>query len=263
MNIYSWNVLYENKTFDDVYTFIQELDFDVLALQEVPEHFLEKLRTLPFELCESYDWVHRDATGKEVPIYVVIISKFPILETLTIPFPEELYKPENQLPRAQLFRKIMGWSTFFRSKTALRVSLDVDGTNVHVYSTHLSVLRPQDRKVEFETIAKNIQPDTPSIICGDLNVFESPQANLMNWLMGGSILDMLLLKRERRWFEKRFKELRFQNPLRRKKTHPIAWSQIDHILVPEEILVQKKGIVRKTYGSDHNPVMVSVELKKK
>ena len=184
----------------------------------------------------------------------------PVFDTHIIRFPEELYETENQLPRAQLFRKLMGWSTFFRSKTALRISLDVRGKAVHLYSIHLSVLRPHDRKIEFETVVKNLDPNALSILCGDFNVFESPQANLLNVLMGGSFGDFVYLKRERNWFEKRFKELGFVNPLRRKKTHPVAWSQIDHILVPENTPVLEKRIIKETHGSDHNPVMVSVEL---
>ena len=53
MRIYSWNVLYENKTFEDVYTYLQKLDFDVIALQEVPQDFLDKLKTLPYAVHES------------------------------------------------------------------------------------------------------------------------------------------------------------------------------------------------------------------
>ncbi len=64
--------------------------------------------------------------------------------------------------------------------------------------------------------------------------------------------------RERKQAEARFRDVRLKNPLRGRVTHGFSRSQLDHILVPEDVKVLRAEVVRKTYGSDHHPVLVEV-----
>src|SRR3989344_1419848 len=162
MKVYSWNIFFRNTDFDRAFRFIEQLDFDVLCLQEVPESFLERLSKL----------------------------------------------------------------------------------NVHVASAP-------------DVDMREIAPSSPTIVCGDFNILDTPLVSPFNWLLGGRVSDALRWRRERREIESRFAATGFVNPLRGRYTH-IFGAQLDHILVSPEFSVISAKVERRWIGSDHYPV--SVEL---
>ena len=263
MRIYSWNILFENKQFDVALRFIQTLDFDVLALQEVPEEFLAQLKSLPFQIAYGPDTrrVRTNEAGKRMD-YLVILSKHEITRSEGILFPSEWYQRSAAL-QARITAHLMGWLLPYGGKGALRVELLLpQDSKMQVFCAHLAIVfsTSTHRLKEFEYMMENRNPDLPIIFCADMNILELPHITLLNWLGGGKLLHWLLWWRERNAFKKLFKKYGLKNPLKGGITHPIALSQIDHILVPEQFPVVSKKILKTKHGSDHNPVMVEVKL---
>jgi len=262
MKIYSWNVLYSNVHPERVMAFTQDLDFDVLALQEVPSWLLEKLSELPFHLAQSIDTIKTDSTGKEISMYLVVISRTPIRTSQSIPLPSEWYTKSTAL-RVRITGRMLSWHAPSKGKTALLAVLQNNqGEEIQVFCTHLTLMyaTPALRLKEFDYMMQYVKKEIPLVVCGDLNTLELPHITLLNWLAGGTVSDWLFFKRERRMLMKRLQRYGLQNPLRGRITHPIAFSQIDHILIPSSCRVAQFKVLKDTRGSDHAPVMVEADL---
>lgn len=261
MKVYSWNVLFENKRFGAALDFIRHLDFDVLALQEVPERFLAELRALPYPLAASPDWDFVDTKGNRTTQYLVLLSRYPITGSETVPSPDEWYRAPSSLNR--LLLSLIGWRKPYRNKTALIATVaPSDGKPFEVACLHLSVAfsYPALRYREFDSAMGRMTPGVPHIVCGDFNILEWPHLSIASWLSGGGFGDVAFWRREREAFERKFKKLGLQNPLRGKITHPIALSQLDHVLVPRGARVIAQKVIAATSGSDHHPVMVEIRI---
>jgi endonuclease/exonuclease/phosphatase family metal-dependent hydrolase len=256
MKVYSWNMFCFNTRQNAAYDFIRGADFDVFCLQEVPETFLARLKELPYHLAFAPDSVMLVAPQKTMTHYAVILSRFPLSDSGPIRFP----KAASPL-RARLLTKAMkpfGWRKN-AGKGSVWADTDVPGIGrVRFFSLHLSLSSPTRRREEIELIAKDLPPDIPAILAGDFNVIEHALVQSLNWFLGSSIRESHPFHRERKYLEERFAHYKFKNPLRGKVTHGFSRSQLDHILVPEGFTVTDASVIRKTYGSDHRPVFVSV-----
>lgn len=257
MKIYSWNMLYRNPDQDRAFSFIKDLDFDVLCLQEVPEPFLERLKTLPHALAFSIDSDRLEAAGKTMHTYCVLLSRYTITKSGDVRFP-----PLHRVFRTRLFIWFMhpwGWQKI-SNRRSLFVDIDIAGSGrIRVFCLHLTLSHPERILREF-TIATELRDRSiPTLMCGDLNILESAHVTILNWLLGGRFLDILAWRNTRRAFQKRFAVLGLQNPLRGKRTQAIARSQLDHILVPTTFRIKKAEVLPDRVGSDHNPVFVECE----
>lgn len=257
MKIVSWNLYFRNADFERAYRFVESLEFDVLCLQEVPEHFLERLEALPYEIRWSVD-VDRLFKRGTVRNYLVILSKHPIGGTKTFAF------DVPHIPwRTEAFRYVMrpfGWSKI-EGRTALiaDIMLPQYVNPVRIACLHLLLARPSVRYAEFERTMEHMGEASEKILCGDFNIIESPKVSLINWAHGGTVLDTLLWNRERAMLQKRFAHYRLVNPHRNVSTHPFARSQLDHILVSGHVRIKNAEVLEDNAGSDHLPIRVELQ----
>ncbi|MFA6415096.1 MAG: endonuclease/exonuclease/phosphatase family protein [Candidatus Paceibacterota bacterium] len=256
MKIYSWNMLYRNKELDRALAFIAASDFDLFCLQEVSETFLKRLQTLPYSIAFRTD-VEKLLPEGAVPMFNVLLSRYPITAQGEIPFPE--YWPLLPL-RTRLFVHLMP-SRFFtqiRNRGGLYVDVTVGGVSVRVFNLHLILAQPLWRSREFELAMTKRSASQPTIVCGDFNILEKRHITPLNWILGGSVSDALLHNRERTHIEKRFVEHQLQNPLSSKMTHTLSRSQLDHILVSNSFVVKNAAVLPDRIGSDHHPIRVEI-----
>ncbi|MDP2651840.1 MAG: endonuclease/exonuclease/phosphatase family protein [bacterium] len=255
MKICSWNMLFNNRELDRAFQFISESDFDIFCLQEVPEEFLERLKTLPFSLAYTTD-VERFVPNP-VPIYLVTLSRHSITQQERIPLPDYW----ALLPlRTRIFVRLMRPFHFaqIRNRGDLCVDVTIRGIPVRVFNLHLILAQPAWRLKEFETAMAERDHTRQTIVCGDFNILEKPHITPLNWFLGGHVSDALLYKRERTTIEKRFVEHKLTNVLNGKITHPLSRSQLDHILVSHSFAIKNAEVLPDRIGSDHHPICVEV-----
>lgn len=257
MIIYSWNMLYRNKELDRAFNFIAESDFDIFCLQEVPEEFLARLKTLPCHLDVRSD-VERLFTGGVVHNFLVILSKFPIVGRGEIPYSD--YWP-ILLFRTRLFVKLLKPFHFSKitNRGGLFVDVQIQNKVMRIFNIHLILAQPAWRLREFEMAMFRRVQGQPTIVCGDFNVLEARRVTSLNWMFGGKISDALFHTRERTTIEKRFVAHELHNPLRGSITHPFSRSQLDHILVSNSFSITKAEVLPDRFGSDHHPIRVEID----
>lgn len=263
VTIASWNMWCFNEHLDEAFSFIQNLECDVLCLQEVPEAFLARLRTLPFHLAESVDsaWYEQEGkTWRETRrYYLVILSKHPISA-------HRSYAVMERPPRAvrtSIFQFVMHylghWSRgVARDRTILSADLAFGTQTMRLFSLHLDLVTPALRQKQFEQVRKHLYPTYANIICGDFNILDSWRMKPLNWFLGGPLAQALPWYDERGRIEKSFADAGLKNTLRGLITHRVAHSQLDHILVPASAQVIDRRVIRETHGSDHCPVTATV-----
>lgn len=253
MIIYSWNMLFRNKSLDEAFAFISGADFDVMCLQEVPEAFLERLRALPYHLVTAVD--NKRLTPPLGNVYLVLLSRHPVKSHGTFDFPD--YWPILPL-RTRLFVRLMrpfGWARI-RGRQGLYADIEAPQGVVRIFDLHIINGTIEKRLGEFERAMQYHDAALPTVVCGDLNTIGSPRVALINWLHGGSFSEVFGYPRERLAIERHFIELGFENIFRGRSTHSFAESQFDHILVSKHFPIAAAEIVRECYGSDHHPLRV-------
>lgn len=258
MKIYSWNMLFRNQELDRAFDFIEETEFDIFCLQEVPEGFLRRLQKLPYFIAYRID-VERIVDDDVHPHYVVILSKHPIAAQGEIPLPDY----QELLPlRSRAFIRLMKPFGFakIRNRGAIYADIRVPSIprTVRVFNLHLILARPEWRLKEFETAMAERDPSRPTIVCGDFNTIESAHISGLNWILGGRAHEAFLYTRERTQLEERFVAHELQNVLRDNVTHPLSRSQLDHILVSHSFSIQEASVVPDRIGSDHHPIRAEV-----
>lgn len=256
MRIYSWNMLYRNKELDRAFAFIEESDFDIFCLQEVPEEFLKRLQTLPCSIAFRVDVERLFKEGAQQN-FVVTLSKHPIQAQGEIPFPEYWHL----LPlRTRLFVHLMPARIFskIRDRGGLYTDVAIGGASVRVFNLHLILAHPTWRLKEFEAAMLERDPSRPTIVCGDFNTLEAQHITPLNWILGGRLSDVLLRTRERTHIERRFVEHALTNPLAGSITHRLSRSQLDHILVSHSFSIKNAEVLPDSVGSDHHPIRVEI-----
>ena len=259
MKIYSWNMLYRNLEQDRALEYIKNLDFDALCLQEVPENFLERLKTLPYHLVHALDVVFtktRRRNKEETRLYHVILSRHVITASDTFEF-LPLVLPYRTHLLVLLKEGIRGT---LDKRGALYADIKLDKGLIRVFSLHLTLSSPSDRAREFGIIQNFLPKGFPAILAGDFNIVEHPLTKPFHWFFGASLAESSPWHDERSEVERRFWGWGLQNPLKGKITLGVSLSQLDHILVPQDAHVLQAEVVKDTYGSDHNPVFVEVVL---
>lgn len=257
MIIYSWNILFSNRSLEKAFAFIRDADADIFCLQEVPEAFVERLRTLPYAVASVQETERIDADGRRIRQELVVLSRYPLQNIQKI----ELPRREMQFgKRSRFFARLMvwifGWALGTGERNALVVDVTTPTGSLHIYNLHLSLTNPAWRLEEFEHALQARDPKTPTIVCGDFNVLETPHITLLNWMFGGKFSDIFRNRRERTHIEKQFVAHELKNPLRGKRTQTLSRSQLDHILIPHTLSIRNARVLTDRMGSDHHPISV-------
>lgn len=267
VRILSWNVLISNKRLEEALNFLKASNADIICLQEVSNEFLGMLRSLTeYSLISGIDTIFvtnswRPRAG-ETRVNLVILSKFPLDGYASFKY-EEL--PLQKKVRTEIFHLALYMTGVWiggrnRDRSVLSADIRVDNRKVRVFSVHLSLHTPQIRETEFGVVRQNLLSDGINIVAGDLNILEAPWIKVWNWLQGGRIQDSLPWVSEREKMERKFKESGLSNHLIGKVTCPISGSQLDHILVPEDLSVSGVSVFKNRYGSDHNPIFLDLKI---
>jgi endonuclease/exonuclease/phosphatase family metal-dependent hydrolase len=255
MKIYSWNVLCFNRKVSEVCDFIENLDFDVLCLQEVTNEMLARIQRMPFHNAYHLDVLRLFSKNNQEKNYVVILSRHEFLGTGTMQFPN---LPLRAHTRAFIgFMSIFKWS-WITERGAIYVDVKINEKKIRIFSVHLTLSGPGNRADEFALLAKHLPINHSSLVCGDFNVIEYGPLKILNFLLGSPLRESTPWYPERKLFEERFKNLQLHNPLRGMVTHKFSRSQLDHILVSDEITVKNAWVVPDRHGSDHQPVGVEI-----
>jgi endonuclease/exonuclease/phosphatase family metal-dependent hydrolase len=260
-----------NRKLDDAFEFIKTLDFDIMCLQEVPEEFATRLRTLPFFIAESNEstWEEKikGILGTQ-HVSLVILSKHKMVSHRAYPVVARISKSH----RADFFRWFMKYAAHWRAgeltdRTMLSADIEVlpaSGTEaaqlIRIFNVHLQLLTPEIRQAEFQQVREHLQPPPPTIVCGDFNILDSWRIKPLNWLLSGPLTQAFPWYSERKHIEKTFRESGLKNIFRKVVTHRISNSQLDHILVPLDTEVLDRHVVKKTRGSDHRPIITTIKL---
>lgn len=258
MTIYSWNMLFRNKRLAEALAFVRESDADIFCLQEVPGEFLEELKKLPCHVAAAPE-VDRLYAGVRSTQYVVILSRFPIKRHGRVPLPYwEPHLPWRARFVVCLFVQLRIWALGVGNRHAVYADLETPRGAVRVFNIHLPLATPAWREEEFELAMAELDPAVPAIVCGDFNTLEKPHVTPLSWLLGGTLGDMLLARRERSRVEALFAEHGFANPLRGARTQVLSQSQLDHILVSPHFSTTTTSVLPERCGSDHHPIRVEV-----
>ncbi|HEY4501143.1 MAG TPA: endonuclease/exonuclease/phosphatase family protein [Candidatus Paceibacterota bacterium] len=250
-------MLFRNRELDRAFEFIANSDFDIFCLQEVPETFLVRLKTLHFSTASRID-VERIHGTDVARMFNVILSLHPISNSGEIPFPEYWHL----LPlRTRIFVYLMPWHFFskIRNRGGLYVDVTVGGKSIRVMNLHLILAKPAWRLKEFELAMAERDLSRPTIVCGDFNTIEAPHISILNWILGGKVSDAFFHQRERTNINKHFVQHELVNALAGSITHQLSRSQLDHILVSHSFTIKNAEVLPDRFGSDHHPIRVEIE----
>ncbi len=259
MKVYSWNMYFNNADIDRAFDFISKLDFDVLCLQEVPTHFVDRLRTLsvPMDVAVEMDQVY---AGTASTRHLVILSRYPIVrrQHIALPYRERMLKW-----RAYLFVRLMVllrlWGLGVGNRHSQFVDITMGGNVVRVFNIHLPLATTHWRAEELETALIHRDRTMPTIVCGDFNILEHPIIAPLAWFLGDTVRDAARFRQERLRIQKRFVEHELTNLLRGKRTHALSRSQLDHILVSHHFSIVDADVLPDAVGSDHQPIFAEVK----
>lgn len=258
MKIYSWNVYCYNREIPQVAAYIASLDFDLLCLQEVTPTLLLALKNMPYHLAYHVDVIRLFKQGRTEENYVAILSKHPFVHTGTLQFFDFPFPFHTRL--FIMVMSLFRWS-FVTERGAIYADIAYGTTQLRIFSVHLTLWGATNRAQEFEAVVGHIEPNQPTVIGGDFNVIEFGPMKILNWLLGAPLKEGMPWYPERDLFEDRFKEAGFLNPLRGRITHQASRSQLDHILITKDLAATDVNVIRKTHGSDHRPVSVTIEAR--
>ncbi len=235
--------------------YIREADFDVLCLQEVTPALLEELKKMPFHLTYHVDVLRLFGKGRSEYNYVALLSKIPFEHTGTLQF---LDFPFPAHTRAFVtFMSLFKWS-FVTERGAVYADIRRGTEVVRIFSVHFTLWGPGNRQKEFDAVVGHMQPGVPSVVCGDFNIIEYPPLKVLNWLLGSTLTEAMPWYPERDIIEEKFAEAGMKNPLRSLTTHPFSRSQLDHILVSADVVVEGVSVETERHGSDH--CLIAAEL---
>lgn len=250
---------FNNRELDRAFEFISHADFDIFCLQEVPEKFLEQLKTLPCHIAFAPD-ISQQFRKTISTAYLVILSRYQIQNTVVRELPSHSFIPSV---RGRLFCRFMYgiglWSKWLSNRHWIETKIAVPELGVIIFcNLRLPLTSINGRAEEFETILVNRDQNYPTIVCGDFNILEAPHITTLNWLLGGRLHDSLFYRSERNHFEKRFIAYKLINALRGKITHNLSRSQLDHILVSNSFSIKNAEVIPNNFGSDHHPIRVEI-----
>lgn len=252
MRIITWNVRAANKKIMKLIDHALSHEPDVLCLQEVPHTRLSDIEQLGYHVIRSRDFVGKKKESKNS--YTCILTKHrPIHHKIAT-----LHKTTRQ----SLMTRVM--YSFIRQITEIHnapiVSIRYKHHILQIASTRVScAISMKDRLASIVSLANELDPTVPAIVCGDLNIMDPKLLNILSgWTRGFTLKGYFL--NERKEFERIISSLGLTNIFKNQSTFLTKFPrfQFDHILVPQEAQVIHQHIGKKLFGSDHRMLLVDI-----
>ncbi|MDD2430120.1 MAG: endonuclease/exonuclease/phosphatase family protein [Firmicutes bacterium] len=234
-----------NFDLDKVAAVISEQDPDIIALQEVDrlrsrsgyaDQVGELAEKLGMYWAYSPSYFDVETTHGRGMYGNAILSKYPIVSQ----YPHTLYR------RGKLEPGEANW--VIEKRSILETKIDVNGTTVHVYSTHLSTTQDQREHQTAEITTLLSQTRGPKILMGDFNA-EPDDPEMKN-----------ILRRYRDVLDAK------ETPSHLRATYPNGSKStiaIDYILLSREWEIKDASVIVEESGaSDHNPIVATITLAK-
>jgi endonuclease/exonuclease/phosphatase family metal-dependent hydrolase len=219
---------------DRIASVVRSADVDVAGLQEVDRHWSERSNFV-----DQATWL-ADSLGMHV-VFGANLDRDPV-------YPGE---PRRQYGTAILTRRpILEWQNTFlprfdgsEQRGLLEALIDVDGVPLRIYNTHLQHDSSVERVAQVEAIGDIMgTPDESVVLVGDINAAPtSPEVE--------ALLDDLSDAWDSAGVGDGF-------------TYSTSSPRIrsDYVLTSEEVIVRTAVVITSSVGSDHLPVVASLQL---
>ncbi len=240
LRVMTYNIQYGNEGLDSVIATIRAQNPDIVGLQEVDVHWMERSRFvdqaallakglgMEFRFAHIYRIPNADASKPPREFGVGVLSKYPIVSFTN----HEIMRHSTQVPNAAP-SPLPGF---------LEASIDVKGRRVRVFNVHLDFRR--DPAVRTRQVADMISVmgdmNTPTLVLGDMNA--PPNAP--------EVQPLFQLIRDT-WQYSQGPGL--TGPARNPR------GKIDYVLASNHFSV-KKTWVPQVYSSDHFPVVADLTM---
>jgi len=249
MRLINWNISIHNWNIEKALKNILSHTPDILCIQELPERGIDYLKKIPgYELVYCFD----NKTDKiSRTAFLAILTRYKILTTGTYDYGQYALTP--------LMEKLFGG----KQGKSLYVDVDINGKVRRIHTLHLTwPVRPGIRIAEFSRFLDVAKPGNTELVCGDLNTFGKFKNNFLAYFLFGYNRQDLFTN-EKNIFKDFFQKFEWQNPFEGTVSPTWPWrfsrAQLDYILVPQNMIVKNKLLLKKSYGSDHHPQMVDLE----
>lgn len=244
MRVASWNVLNTNNDTARLRRFVETVDADVIALQELTPAHIAALRNLRVgHLYLAEDFAERGETS-----FLGILSRTPALHIRALD-----HNPGRNTSDSLLGNR-MQWIECLQSQS---VVVATGLGPVCVVNLHLScAVSPQQRKTELQATAPHFSGVEKVVVCGDFNSFARPWLNpLIGWALG-------FRPRDRGCDERaEIRNFAAQHGLRQAFPSAITFPRfglhLDHVLV-RGMNIPSGRVYESTFGSDHRPVVAEL-----
>lgn len=243
--IASWNVLYDTGPGDRIVDFLDAVDADVAALQELSERHLDHVESLGrWHVIRS-----PDQTGAGIASFLGVISKRPSQSRRVVDIPAEIR------PKPPLFSRLRATTV---TQTALPAGLEINGRMLEVLNLHLTcATSPGGRRCERAFPLAALPADAPAVMLGDFNAMARRWINPAFAIpFGFRPADLLLneLAEVTAWAA----DHGFAG-VADGVTFPWLGLQLDQIFV-RGVSVVSAQILKQRFGSDHRPVVADLAL---
>ena len=243
--IASWNVLYGNASSDRIVDFLEVVDADVVALQELSQSHLAHLdATGRWHVVRS-----RDQSGARTSSFLGVVSKVPPRNWRVVDL------PAADRPKSSLFARLTATTG---TQTGLLAEWEVSGKTLEVLNLHLTcATSPEGRRRERAAGLAAMSADVPGVVLGDLN------AMARRWIspafaipFGYRPRDLLLneLSEIAAWAAGHGFATGIDGV-----TFPWLGLQLDQIFVRGATIVSGR-ILKSRFGSDHRPVVADLAV---
>lgn len=245
MKIVSWNVFNKNGNTKELLEFLHRTNADVYVLQELTKHHLALIeRSLNYKLYTARDFIE----GKELT-YLGILTKLPSRDPMVI-----AHNPDVRISPS-LVGRLHRWRECIES---LSITIEDKQRQIRIINSHLTCgASPTIRIRQLEEIAEHFRDNQNVVLCGDLNTFARPWINLaVGWAFGFRLRD--ICRNDRNSLEAFASSHAMQPAFQNAVTFPRYGLSLDHILT-KGVKVKTSNLEFNTHGSDHRPIIVSLE----
>ncbi len=250
MKVLSWNVWSENTSLSEAFMFVKRQNADVICLQEVSKQFLKKLQKLEgYTIVSAIDFYYVQSKRKKTPYFLVILSKIPIVQHQVFSIPTIQYD--------SILSQLFGLEECVEGQY---IDLLYKGITVRLFNVHFQCyVRPKVRLAQLKGVLRYFSKHGNNVICGDFNTFGFWHFNVVvGWVYNYSWDEFFLSEKE--LVEEQLLKRGLVNIFNWETTYPWLGTQLDFIVTPKKLKVEKKKIFSQTYGSDHQPLLVSTSF---